>query len=92
MNSDMSAIYDTDETEQAEANDRRSKHFRFERSINLGTLITIGGGFLTALLFYQGIISRLDHIERAAVKADVMWEHFMREHQDISTDDLRALR
>lgn len=80
-----------DDTEE-DTQDRRSKHFRFERSVNLGTIITMLGGLITAFVAYQGIAGRFDHIERAAIKADIMWEHFIKEHEDISGEDLRAIR
>jgi hypothetical protein len=71
---------------------RDTNKFRFERSFNLGSIVTILGGLITAFAAYRGISTQLDHIERAALKSDVMWEHFVREHQDISYEDLKQVR
>lgn len=84
----MSMVSNEEKTQM----DRRRNVLRFDRSISLGTLITLIGSIITALLAYRGVIDHLDHIERSAIKSDVMWEHFIREHSDISPDDLKAVR
>lgn len=80
-------LEEPDETES-----RIQQGIRFDRSISLGTLLTLGTVIVSAIIAYKGIISQFDHIERAAIKSDVMWEHFIREHSDISADDLRSVR
>lgn len=75
-----------------EAKDRVQQGIRFDRSISLGTLLTLVTVVISAIVAYKGVIRQFDHIERAAVKSDVMWEHFIREHNDISADDLRSVR
>lgn len=81
---------DYEET-NAETN-RRSNNFRLERSISIGSIISLIALLVAITSAYNGIISRFDHYERAAIKSDVMWEHFIREHTDISQDELQRVR
>jgi hypothetical protein len=72
--------------------DRRKDIFRFERSISLGTVISLLVLLFSIISAYSSIVSRIDHYERAAVKSDIMWEHWIREHQDISSSDWEKVR
>ena len=55
--------------------DRRAPdhRFKFDRTINLGHLLSIIAFVLTVFAAYSGIISRMDKME---VKVDAMWQVF----------------
>lgn len=82
----------TDEQEESISQNRRSNSFRFERSFNVGTIVSLIALLVAITTAYNGIISRFDHYDRSAIKSDIMWEHFVREHTDINSSDYERLR
>lgn len=77
--------YQEQETELAEAKekrqDRRNNRFRFDKSVTLGSILSVCT-MLYAL--YTGVESIKNEFRITNQRVTIMWEHFKREHNDIT--------
>lgn len=61
--------------------DRRSNRLRIDKSFNIGNILGI---IAVIWSIYQGIESVKTDFRVTSARVTIMWEHFKREHNDIT--------
>lgn len=64
--------------------DRRINKFRFDKSINIGNVISTAVILWTIL---TGMAKIVNEVRLYAAKTNIMWAHFVKEHKDITLDE-----
>ena len=63
--------------------------FRFDPTINIGTLFTVIAGAVVALRMYTGITARLDRLE---ARMDPVWQWFTTELKEMHVTSVAVER
>ncbi len=77
------------EAEDSESVDRSRNKFRFDRSINLGNLIALTILVASIVIAYNSYQQDQVRYRKAAERIDILWQHFLKEHNDITYDEYR---
>ena len=82
----MDSIYDpldedTISMRGSDKSDRRNNKLRFDKSITLGTIISL---ISICYAIYTGVESIKTDFRVTNQRVIIMWEHFKREHADVS--------
>lgn len=70
-----------DREEKEDKSDRRGNKLRLDRSFNIGNILGI---IAVIWSIYQGIESIKSDFRVTSARVTIMWEHFKREHNDVT--------
>lgn len=74
-------IDNVEEKEEKVSSDRRGNKLRLDRSFNIGNILGI---IAVIWSIYQGIESIKSDFRVTSARVTIMWEHFKREHNDVT--------